>query len=146
MTRRRRTEILIHAHDLLEELAGIIAARYPVEEIEPANEGMVMIRMRDTARGGPFYLGEVVVTEAKMMVSGAVGLGMIKGHHPEQARQLALVDAAFNAALPEIDHWIPLLTGEEEKIRHRQAGEEARVLRTRVDFTTMKDFDVPRGL
>jgi len=123
MIRRRRTEILIHAHDLLEELAGMIEARYPVEEIEPANEGMVMIRMRDTARGGPFYLGEVVVTEAKMMVSGAVGLGVIKGHHPDQARQLAVVDAG-----------------------QRQAGEEARVLRTRVDFTTMKDFDVPRGL
>ena len=99
-----------------------------------------MMRLRDSARKDAFFLGEVLVTEAKVRIGGTLGLGLIRGDRPEEARRLAVVDAAFNAGSPLLSDWLPLLEEEERRIADRLDREAAAVLETRVDFSTMETF------
>lgn len=145
MNRKERCRILIEGSGkLLKELAEEIEGSYPVQIIDEPNEGVVMVRMRDTARKTPFYLGEVLVTEAKVQVDGAVGIGIIKGHHPGRAYRLALVDGAWNCGAGEIVKWTERLERERSLLEEVLRIEEGRIGRTRVDFSTMEDQGVEK--
>ena len=122
---------------LRRRLADEIADRHDVRTVAEPSQGLVMTPMRETARGSRFYLGEVLVTEAKAQIDGRIGLGIIAGDDAESAWQLAVIDAAYNAELPETRGWDAALTEEAEVIERRLGEEHARVLETRVDFQTM---------
>ena len=62
------------------------------------------------------------------------------GERPDNAYQLAIVDAAFNAELPETAGWVPILEEEEQRIRQRQQKESALVAQSKVNFDTMEDY------
>jgi alpha-D-ribose 1-methylphosphonate 5-triphosphate synthase subunit PhnG len=136
--RYRRTRILVLGKNgLASRLGSMIREKYPVREIEPANEGLVMIKMRETARNSLFYMGEVLVTEAKVRIGERVGIGIVRGHKPELAEDLAVIDAAWAVPLPECAGWESLLLEEEKQIEGNRARDEAGVLETRVSFETM---------
>lgn len=96
-----------------------------------------MTSMRETARKSRFYLGELFVTEAKVQVGDQIGLGVIAGDDDRAAYELAVIDAAFNASLPETERWRKRLEHESRVIAQRALEEERRVLETRVSFQTM---------
>lgn len=80
MNRRRRTEILIQGRpELAKELAETIMLQYPYREVISPRYGLTMIKMRETAKSSLFYLGEVVITEAKMEIKGHIGIGIVTG-------------------------------------------------------------------
>jgi len=140
--RRRRTEILIEGCPALAaDLAGRIRARRRVAIIQEPSECLVMLKARETAKRGLFLMGEVLATEAKALVEGRIGLGIVRGRKYELAADLAVIDAACNAGLPEACEWEAELEKAEAAIAARRAGESARIARTRVDFRTM---DLPR--
>ncbi|MDC7218420.1 MAG: phosphonate C-P lyase system protein PhnG [Spirochaetales bacterium] len=145
MNRKERCRILIEGSGrLLKDLGEEIEKSFSVQTIDEPNEGVVMVRMRDSARKAPFYLGEVLVTEAKVQVDGAVGIGIIRGHHPKRAYRLALVDGAWNRGVPQIADWTKRLVKERVLIAREQEREEGRILKTRVDFSTMEDQGVEK--
>ncbi|MDC7223556.1 MAG: phosphonate C-P lyase system protein PhnG [Spirochaetales bacterium] len=145
MNRRERCRILIEGSgNLLKELGEEIEKSYTVQTIDEPNEGVVMVRMRDTARKAPFYLGEVLVTEAKVQVDGAVGIGIVRGRHPKRAYRLALVDGAWNRGVDRCGRWTELLVEERKRIEEVREREEGRILQTRVDFSTMDDQGVEK--
>lgn len=138
MNRRRRTEILIRGNRCLaKKLAEDIKNKYEVRSIEDPNNGLVMIKMRETARRELFYLGEVLVTEAKVYVNGALGLGIVAGDEYELASNLAIIDGAYRGNLEEIREWEELLLKEEELIKEKEKIETKKILETKVDFSTM---------
>jgi alpha-D-ribose 1-methylphosphonate 5-triphosphate synthase subunit PhnG len=138
MKRKQRTRILIDGPGALRtELATQIALRYKAVDLEAPNDGLVMVRMRDPARSATFHLGEVLVTEAKVQVEGVTGLGIVVGDHPETARELAIIDAAWNARLPETADWDAKLRDSEAEIYRGRLRESARLSETRVRFETM---------
>lgn len=139
MNRQRRTEILIKdSGQVLEQLAEQICDSYRVMTIEEPNNGLVMVKIRETARKSQFYLGEVFVTECKVQINGCSGIGMIRGHQPKKAYQLAVVDAAFNAWLKETTEWEELLKEREKVIKQNKQEDNRQILRTKVDFETME--------
>lgn len=140
MERKTRTRILVEGDPTLREgLAKEIDDRYPVVTVQDPTDGLVMVRMRESARKSLFYIGEVFATEAKVQVRGTIGLGIIAGDQPEAARQLAVIDAAFNASLPETLVWTERLLGEDERLTARRARDEHAVAATRVNFSSMDD-------
>ncbi|CAM4233505.1 phosphonate C-P lyase system protein PhnG [Paenibacillus alkaliterrae] len=140
MQRKRRTEILINgSREIPARLAQQIAGRYEVNTIEEPNNGLVMIKARETAKKSLFYLGEVFVTECKVQIGGAIGLGIVKGHEPELAYQLAVIDAAYQAGLDETGHWQEVLTAKEHEIDQRRKARQSKILQTKVIFETMDD-------
>ena len=106
MKRNRRTRILVNgAAKLRSSMAAAIIASNTVLEIEPPTEGLVMLTVRETARGSLFHLGELLVTESKARIGQTLGLGIVAGSNPKAAWELAVIDAAFNAALPQTEGW-----------------------------------------
>lgn len=139
MKRKQRTEILLNSpHHLAERLALEIFSHYAVRNVEEPNNGLVMVKVRETAKRGLFYLGEVFITECKVMVEGQLGIGMAQGHKPELAYHLAVIDAAYNAELSETVAWTDLLLAEERVIEEKRLDRQAKILKTRVNFKTMQ--------
>lgn len=138
MNRRQRTETLINSSsNLAAVLADEIKGRYVIDLMEEPNHGLVMVKVRETAKKSLFYLGEVLVTECKVQIAGKMGVGLIKGDEPEKAYDLAVIDAAYAAELVETAAWPAKLNMEHDLLKQAYAAEHAKVMRTKVDFETM---------
>lgn len=138
MKRKKRTEILLKgSFEVVTKLAQEILHKYDIKTIEEPNYGLVMVKVRETSRGSLFYLGEVFVTECKVLIDRCPGIGIVKGQAPEFAYYLAIIDAAYNAGLPETKDWTAALLLEEERIKQRQEVFKNKVLKTKVSFQTM---------
>jgi len=138
MNRARRTRILVHAsRELSRDLVAEIRRLYQVHDLESPDHGLVMAKIRESARADLFYLGDVLVTEAKVRIGSAVGIGLVAGDAPERARDLAVIDAAYNAALPETAAWEGRLLLEEAALEAEERSGEERILRTQVSFESM---------
>ena len=139
MTRRERTEILIRGkRELAVRLATEIEEKYGAQKIEAANEGLVMVKMREPAKRTLFYLGEVTVTEAKVAVHGKIGMGLVVGKDEELAYNLAVIDAAYQAELPETNGWREMLLAEQVAVGIEDKREMGRIMKTKVDFSNMQ--------
>lgn len=138
MNRRQRTEILIQgAPTLSKKLATIITDSYKCREVVAPRYGLTMVKMRESAQKSLFYLGEVLVTEAKVMINNKIGVGIVVGMEDELALNLAIIDAAYNANLEETNDWKNDLLQEAERIKSNRAKEQQNLLKTKVDFQTM---------
>lgn len=143
MNRRRRCKILIDGTEtILDKISKEIEDSCSIQVIDKPNEGVVMVKMRDSAKNGPFYIGEVLVSESKIEVNGNVGIGIIKGHHPNKAYKLALIDGAYNSCNSNIKKWNKILLKEEKNIEQQHEIFNGKVRQTKVDFNTMSDQGV----
>lgn len=139
MKRKERTKYLI-ACGRDEALAWTqkLEGTYDVETISPVRQALTMIKVRESAQNTSFYMGEVLVTEAKVRIQGKVGLGLLAGHDPDFAKSLAMIDAAYRANLPECASMDSLL----HDLRHRYQKEADQkrdaLAKTQVDFSTMQ--------
>ena len=139
MDRRRRTKVLVLSRpELRKELAGEVAEAHEIVEVERGRQALVMLKLREGGRNGLFYAGELLVSEAKAQVDGAIGLGLVAGEDAEAAWDLAVIDAAFNAALPETLRWEAVLLEAESRIASQEADEAGRVAATAVNFDSMQ--------
>lgn len=138
MKRKRRMRILIDgSREVSKKLALQIEQNYAVEIMMKPQEALTMIKMRETAKNSLFYLGEVLVTECKVHINNCVGIGIVVGLEEELAYQLAVIDAAFEANLPETKSWLSLLIEEELRIEAQRKMEQAAINKTKVNFETM---------
>ncbi len=138
MNRKKRTEILLKgSFEVVTKLAQEILHKYDVKTIEEPNNGLVMVKLKETSRKCLFYLGEVFITECKVLIKGYLGIGVVKGQEPDLAYYLAIIDAAYNAGLPETKNWTAALLLEEERIKQSQEAFKNKVLKTKVSFETM---------
>lgn len=139
MKRKKRSAILVKGDwQLAESLAQEIISKYNVKTIQKPGRGLVMIKIREGAQNSIFYLGEILVTECKVQINGKLGVGIIQDDNPQMAYNLAVIDAAYNAKVPEVNNWEGLLLSEQKKIQIREANEMRKILKTKVDFTTME--------
>lgn len=138
MKRKRRTEILIKgSSEIAKKLSLEIEEKYIVKIIEEPNYGLVMVKIREGAKKTLFYIGEVLVTEAKVLIQGKLGIGIISGNNTELAYCLGVIDAAYNADLEETKHWEEILIYEDIKIKEEIKKREAKILMTKVNFENM---------
>ncbi len=138
MKRRRRTEILINgSQKRSEDMAHVIHEHYQVKVIQEPESGLVMLKVRETSQKSLFYPGEVLVTECKVQIEKTIGIGIVTGDQPELSYNLAVIDAAFEAKLPEAIGWMELLENEEKVIQEQRAASNQSILKTKVNFETM---------
>ncbi|WP_449619738.1 phosphonate C-P lyase system protein PhnG [Robertmurraya sp. Marseille-Q9965] len=138
MKRRRRTGILINGSQILAEtLAKTITEHYNVKVIQEPENGLVMMKVRETSKKSLFYPGEVLVTECKVQINDTIGIGIVAGEQPELSQHLAIIDAAYEAKLPETKGWGQLLEQVEQNIMKTKAVENQSILKTKVNFETM---------
>lgn len=138
LSRYERTRILVRSpEELASSLAELIRSRYEVKELEEPNEGLVMLTMRETAHNTLFHPGEVLVTEAKVRIGETIGIGILQGHHPRKALDLAVIDAAWSAGLPECSQMEVSIREAALRITESDARQAAVTAATRVSFETM---------
>ena len=98
MNRRKRTKILIDgSRNFTRELVSEIERNYDIHVLTEPQHALTMIKMRETAKKSLFYLGEVLVTETKVQINNAFGIGIVVGDEEEFSYQLAVIDAAYEA-------------------------------------------------
>lgn len=97
--------------------------------------GLVMLPMRDTAKGVNFHLGEVLVSEARIAADGQDGYGMRRGRDLEAAMAMALIDLAV-ASGNEHDACSTFLDQEAAAQAAADTDRLKRVEATRVDMET----------
>ncbi|MBS4192564.1 phosphonate C-P lyase system protein PhnG [Bacillus sp. FJAT-49705] len=138
MKRKRRTEILINSPDeLAEELAKEIEQIYLLKVVQEPENGLVMLKVRETAKKSLFYLGEVFVTECKVKIQDSIGIGIVKGDKPKLAYYLAIIDAAYGASLRETRAWTSILEEKEKELLEQKIAHNQEILKTKVSFETM---------
>lgn len=138
MQRKRRTQILINDAALTEQLAQEVRTELSCEFIESPNEGLVLIQILESSARTRFFLGETLVTEAKIRIKDAVGLGIVMGHQPVMAENLAIIDAALRANPAWIDRWMERLLAAEYAQTQARDQHWGRIQETRVSFDTME--------
>ena len=143
--RRRRTRILATASpELAHELAALVEREREVEVLQPSHQGLVMCQVRETARNSRFYLGEALMSECRVRVAGAEGLGVVLGSNAELAHDMAVVDAVLSTGEPSelADELERRLVVAERELDRAQTADDARVLSSRVSFDTMGGQDM----
>jgi alpha-D-ribose 1-methylphosphonate 5-triphosphate synthase subunit PhnG len=107
-------------------------------------EGLGLLKMRDSALGDAFYLGEFPLATCWLRITTADGIcaegaATVMDDRIERAEQMALCDAVLAARLPG---WqaVEQLIKEGRERRHSKARERKSMLaRTRVDFSLLDD-------
>ncbi|NRB03205.1 MAG: phosphonate C-P lyase system protein PhnG [Rhodobacteraceae bacterium] len=87
LARADEAKLKTFAETLIHELGEI--------EVLKSQSGLVMLPIRDTAKGVAFHLGEVLMSEAHIRKGDAEGYGMRRGHDLEASMAMALVDLAM---------------------------------------------------
>jgi alpha-D-ribose 1-methylphosphonate 5-triphosphate synthase subunit PhnG len=141
MTRLRRTRILVDGDpDLSAELCARIQRRYHVVPLVDPHEMLVVIKVRESAQGSLFYLGEALATECRVLLDDVFGIGILLGSERQRAFELAVIDAAMSVPtpLPEKADWVALLEIEEVRLAKALRVGQERIGRTRVEFSSME--------
>ena len=144
MKRYERTRALVEgdptlAREIVRDVEGELGPQTVVVLDEPREE-LVMVKVRETAQGGLFYLGEALMTSCRVRLGAAVGYGLILGSDRCRAYELAVIDAAFSGAeaSERVARWEARLRKALTAIDEREADEARRIATTKVDFSTMK--------
>ncbi len=141
MRRRERTRILIEGdRSLARRIASGIEASLPVTVLDDPREGLVMVKVRESAKRQQFFLGEVLMTSCRVKVNGSQGLGMAMGDDRDLAYDLAVIDAAcsLDEGQAELARWEEELLAERGRIDAAARQKRAVANKTRVDFSTME--------
>lgn len=137
MKRAERTKLLIEVgRQEAMEMAQIICEQYEVVEIQAPRTGLVMVKMRESAQQSLFYIGEVLVTETKVKIGDAFGIGVVREEEPELSRALAVIDAAYNGGF-ELANWQEIFTNLSQRLEQQQQEMKRSIERTKVQFDTM---------
>lgn len=113
-----------------------------IEWLRRPEVGLAMVRGRTGGSGAVFNLGELTVTRCALRLPGLavptpVGVGWVKGRHPDLAEQVALADAMLQCA----DRAPRLIATLVEPLARAQAAREGARDRdaqsTRVEFFTV---------
>ncbi len=145
LTRRERTQVLVDSGPSLAcELAELIEAQTPATDVTAPHQGLVMCQVRETARNSRFYLSEVLVTESRVRIGDAEGLGVLLGTDAAHARALAVIDAAYaqEEALECTSEVERRITDARVRLACRTVADDARTYVSRVEFDEMSGQDM----
>lgn len=135
MDKKRLFRIMAKADDeVIKELAEEIMQDYSVTVIKEPSKTLAMIKMREPVKESLFYIGEVIVCEAVVLLEDTKGMAVTMGDHFEKVIHMAVIDAACNKGTFAGEE--RLLELEKEQIRLVEQ-ENAMHLNTMVKFTSM---------
>jgi alpha-D-ribose 1-methylphosphonate 5-triphosphate synthase subunit PhnG len=99
--------------------------------------GLVMLTVKDSF-DTDFHLGEVLVTDARVMCCGVEGFGMVVGESPRKAIARAVADAVLRSTGCVLKDRLTAMILREQSERNRRLSESAAlVAATKVNFDLM---------
>jgi alpha-D-ribose 1-methylphosphonate 5-triphosphate synthase subunit PhnG len=73
------------------------------------------------------------------MIGKVIGLGILKGDYKEKSYHLAVIDAAYNASLEEINFLDEYIEAIESELKSQYTKDINNILKTKVDFNTLDE-------
>ena len=119
-------------------LAEEIAKKHDVQILEAPETCTVMLQATDSVALTPFYLGEVLITEAAVSLDGVTGYGFALEDDPERAVCGAIIDAALSAGVSEEPYIREVIAAEEQRVISCRQTEAGLVAATKVNFAIME--------
>jgi alpha-D-ribose 1-methylphosphonate 5-triphosphate synthase subunit PhnG len=104
-------------------------------KVERNRTGIVMLPMRDTARGAKFFVGEVLMAEAEISTASVWGYGACLGRDVQHALALAIIDATERSGR-RLDEIKAFVHEHATRLGTQDAAMAARVESTRVSMET----------
>lgn len=133
--KKRLFRILSKAEDCqVQEMADAIMKKHSITIIKEPAKTLAMIKMREPVKKSLFYMGEVIVCEAVVMVDEVRGMAVTMGDHFEKVLHMAVIDAACNAGIFTDEARLEALEAEQTELTEK---EHALHLNTMVNFSTM---------
>ncbi len=135
MDKKRLFRIMAKAdNQTIAELSEKIKEQYQIVIIKEPSKTLTMIKMREPVKESVFYIGEVMVCEAMVELSGMKGAAVTMGENFEKTLNMAVIDAAYNKGIFREE--AVLLKLEQEQLLLEEK-ENALHLNTMVNFTSM---------
>lgn len=127
-----------------ETLAAEIAGHCDVRDITLPQSGLGLLKLPDSALNDLYFLGEVPVSHAHVEViapdgTRAEGGARLLDDRRSLARALAVLDATLAAGLPHHEQALRLLETGRATLQETEAGRNAILTSTRVDFSLLGD-------
>lgn len=141
MNRNERTHVLVESQSLAALLAKEIKAdpSFTLEMPQEPKLGMLMTKVRESGKNSLFYAGEVLITQAEMLVNGMKGQGMLLGEDLNKAKDLAIIDASYEQLEPQRKVlWESRLINEQARLLKDQEVRQGQLNQTKVDFDIME--------
>lgn len=138
MNRKKRTQVMIeYGREDAKMIADRLQQSYAITVDKEPQDALVMVKVRESAQNSLFYIGEVLVTECKVRLDGHAGTGIVQGHEADLAFALAVIDAAYEADVPEVEDITRRLQAIEKTGNAQKSLLERRLTETKVQFENM---------
>ena len=135
MKKKRLFQILSNLEEIkVLEYAAEIKEEAEIIIIKNPEKSLAMIKMREPVKSSLFYIGEVIITEAIVLVNNNKGMAVTMGDNYEKTLSMAIIDGAINAGI--FRHYNQLVRFEQE-IKIEEEKENSLFMKTKVDFHTM---------
>lgn len=135
MDKKRLFKIMSRAdREIVIGIADKIKAEHDVVIVKAPEKALAMIKMREPVKESLFYIGEVIVTESMVTISGTTGMAVAMGDDYDKTLAMAVIDAACNA---QIFTDMETLWELEKTQIDREEKENAMFKKTMVDFHSM---------
>ena len=137
----RRADLTVLINTMDEQKVENVLALFADVELtvsRPPRSGLMMLTVKDCFETD-FHLGEVLVTEARVVFRGCEGFGMVPGEAPRRALARAAADAVLRCPeATEIQDDLRVCLEQEESIRKTRLAESAALIAaTKVNFDLM---------
>ena len=96
---------------MLRELAQPLAEKYGVSVVKAPAKTLAMIKLREPVKNSLFYLGEALVCDTVVELGGTKGTAVVLGDDFDKVSSMAVIDAAFNRQVSELDELKTVLRG-----------------------------------
>lgn len=138
LDRKEYSKILALAEcSQVKSLSSIIEKTYKVRVVRPAQKTLTMMQFREPVKSSLFYLGEVLCSECTVEINEVQGAAVIIGDDFAKATAAAVIDAAYNAGVPECAEINKqIITLGKNQLAARKAL-NAELKKSRVSFNTM---------
>ncbi|MES9942478.1 MAG: phosphonate C-P lyase system protein PhnG [Candidatus Thiodiazotropha sp. 6PLUC7] len=109
-----------------------------------SQEGLGLLKFRDSALGDAFYLGEFPLASCWLSITtpdgvNAEGAAMVMDDRAERAEQMALCDAVLSSRLPGWEAVAKLIDQGCEQLALKARERKTMLAKTRVDFSLLDD-------
>ena len=131
MEKKELFRIMAADGSMLRELAQPLAEKYGVSVVKAPAKTLAMIKLREPVKNSLFYLGEALVCDTVVELGGTKGTAVVLGDDFDKVSSMAVIDAAFNRQVSELDE---LKTVRQQREQELENGLYAK---TMVDFQTM---------
>lgn len=119
-------------------LANGIKDKHVITVVRKPAKTLVLMKVREPVAQSEFYLGEVLACEAMVRIGESQGMALTIGDDFEKVLSMAIVDAACNAAVPELG-WIGArLSGLQAVVDREERIAFARNHKSKVQFNVME--------